>query len=170
MGAQRTITIRIDSDLLERVDAEASSRDRSRNVVVCALLDEALAHIAEKEEPREEEPAFDQEAIAQRVAEVVGESVGKIDQDALVQLVAEKVLEGVQASNDALYRDIATQMASSLTPLLAASNQSLYQSLATGYLDEVVARLPEPQSEIEIEDVEPEPEPEHKSWWQRLFG
>lgn len=166
----KSITVRIDEELITRLDEVAGEESRSRNVIICNLLEAALdARAATKDSPIEdEEPTINPDELASLVAEKVAGSTEKLDIDALTDAVAAKVIEEVRTSNDALFRDISTQMTASVTPIVAAANQSLYKNLAEGPLDAIVARLPEPADEVEVEEVAPEPE--KKGFWARLFG
>lgn len=156
--ATKTLSLRIDEELIERIDAFGEG-NQSRNAVIKELIEAGLEAKSGKKTDEE---------MFQEMSDKLVERV--------VERVSETVTSDVKDANNELFRDwtqqlTATALPTVLVPLLDERNQQL-----AAEIEALKPAEPDPQPEIEVSPTEPvaaetQPqEPEKKSWWSRLFG
>lgn len=156
--ATKTLSLRIDEELIERIDALVGE-GKSRNAVIKELIERGLATQEGEKTPEE----IQEELMAKLIENASATITEQVTQD---------VVQKMREENNELFRDWSNQLASTiLPPLITAGNKELSEVI----VEELRPALPDPQAQVEGSETAPvaaetEPEPEKKSWWQRLFG
>ena len=151
--ATKTLSLRIDEELIERIDAVAEGR--SRNAVIKELIEAGLKAAADEEAD---------EAKAAATLETLLEKIAAIDEkvDGADERITQRVVDGVSEQNNALFRDTTTQMTTQMT---SAVFPQFVNEMNKKLLDEFDKRieemrsqpiaLPESQVQVEAEPITP---------------
>lgn len=157
--ATKTLSLRIDEELIERIDALVGN-GQSRNAVIKDLIEAGLDAKSGKK--------TDEEMLREMLQEFLAEAKGEI---------SEEVSAKVTAANNELYRDQSQQLTAQLLPAVLGP---LLEEQKKQLTEEIDARMPalpaseDPQPEIEGSATEPVAAetqtqvPETKSTWQRF--
>ena len=164
--ATKTLTLRMDEGLLERIDAVVG--DRTRNAAIKDLIEAGLRATSEEEEARqsdEAKAAATYDTLLEKIADLekkvdgAGEQITGLKEsvDGAGEKITRDVVDGVSEQNNALFRDTTTQMTTAVLPQLNEMNRKLLDQLdeRIGEMREQPIALPESQVQVEGETVVP---------------
>lgn len=155
--ATKTLSLRIDEELIERID-EQVGEGQSRNAVIKDLIEAGLDAKTGKK--------TDEEVIREMLNDFLTKAKGEI---------SEEVTSKVQAANNELYRDQSQQLTAQILPAVLGPLLEEQRRQLTEEIDARIPALPaseDPQPVLEgseTVDVPAETAPEEKSAWQKFI-